>query len=75
MKKLKKMRENDEIKNLLASKFDREIIIQLLNLDRLDLDEILRNCNYSDTFIKESNDLQILEAISGCYEEYRVLKL
>jgi hypothetical protein len=41
----------------------------------LDLDEILRNCNYSDTFIKESNDLQILEAISGCYEEYRVLQM
>ena len=69
------MRENDELKNLLASKFDREIITQLLNLDRLDLDEILRNCNYSDTFIKQSNDLQILEAISGCYEEYRVLQM
>lgn len=75
MQKLKKMRENDELKNLLASKFDREIITQLLNLKRLDLDEILRNCNYSDVFIKESNDLQILEAISGCYEEYRVLQL
>jgi hypothetical protein len=65
----------DFLHNLLASKFDREIITQLLNLDRLDLDEILRNCNYSDTFIKESNDLQILEAISGCYEEYRVLQM
>ena len=75
MQKLKKMRESDEIKNLLASKFDREIITQLLNLERLDLDDILRNCNYSDPFIKESNDLQIIEAISGCYEEYRVLKL
>jgi hypothetical protein len=75
MQKLKKMRENDELKNLLASKFDREIITQLLNLNRLDLDEILRNCNYSDTFIKDSNDLQILEAISGCYEEYRVLQM
>ena len=75
MQKLKKMRESDELKNLLASKFDREIITQLLNLDRLDIDEILRNCNYSDAFIKESNDLQILEAISGCYEEYRVLQL
>ncbi len=75
MQKLKKMRESDELKNLLASKFDREIITQLLNLDRLDLDEILRNCNYSDAFIKESNDLQILEAISGCYEEYRVLQM
>lgn len=75
MQKLKKMRGSDELKNLLASKFDREIITQLLNLDRLDLDEILRNCNYSNAFIKESNDLQILEAISGCYEEYRVLQL
>ena len=74
MQKLKKMRENDGLKDLLASKFDREIITQLLNIDRIDLDEILRNCNYSDTFIKESNDLQILEAISGCYEEYRVLQ-
>ncbi len=75
MKKLKKMRGNDELKNFLALKFDREIITQLLNLDRVDLDEILRNCNYSDAFVKESNDLQILEAISGCYEEYRILKL
>lgn len=75
MQKLKKMRDNDELKNLLATKFDREIIIQLLNIDRLDLDEILRNCNYSDTFLKESNDLQILEAISSCYQEYRVLQM
>ena len=75
MQKLKKMRESYELKNLLAIKFDREILTELLNLKRIDLDEILRNCNYSDTFIKESNDLQILEAVSGCYEEYKILKL
>ena len=75
MRKLKKMRENDALKNLLASKFDREILTQLINIERIDLDEILRSCNYSDVLIKESNDLQILEAISGCYEEYRVLQL
>ena len=75
MKKLKKMRENGCLKNLLALKFDREILVQILKLDRLDLDEILRNCSYSDAFIKESNDLQILEAISGCYEEYRILQM
>ena len=74
MQKLKKMRESYELKNLLAIKFDREILTELLNLKRIDLDEILRNCNYSDTFIKESNDLQILEAVSGCYEEYNILK-
>ena len=75
MQKLKKMRESYELKNLLAIKFDREILVELLKLERIDLDEILRNCNYSDTFIKESNDLQILEAISVCYEEYKILKL
>ena len=69
------MREDDEIKNLLASKFDRQVLMQLLQIERLDIDEILRNCNYSGTFIKEANDLQILEAISKCYEEYRVLQL
>ena len=75
MKKLKKMREDDEIKNLLATKFDREVLVQLIGVNRVNLDEILRNCNYSNAFIGEANDLQILEAISGCYEEFKILQL
>lgn len=75
MRKLKRMREDDEIKNLLISKFDRQVLIQLLGIKRVDIDEILRNCNYSDAFMNEANDLQVLEAISKCYEEYRVLQL
>lgn len=75
MRKLKKMREDDAIKNLLGTKFDREVLVQLLGIDRVNLEEILRNCNYSNAFIKEANDLQILEAISGCYEEYKILQL
>lgn len=75
MRKLKKMRKDDEIKNLLASKFDRQVLMQLLGISRLEIDDVLRNCSYSDAFMKEANDLQILEAISKCYEEYRILKL
>ena len=45
----------------------------VLQLERVDIDEILNNCNYSESFIKTANDLQILDAISECYEEYRVL--
>lgn len=75
MRKLKKMREDDQIKSLLGTKFDREVLVQLLGIDRVNLDEILRNCNYSNTFIQQANDLQILEAISGCYEEYKILQL
>jgi len=73
MKKLRKMKENDAIRNLLASKFDRETLMAVLQLERLDIDEILNNCTYSSDFIKAASDLQILDAISECYEEYRVL--
>jgi hypothetical protein len=58
---------------LLAVKYDRETLEEVLQLDQVDLEEILRNCNFSEGFIKSANDLQILEAISGCYEEYKVL--
>jgi hypothetical protein len=73
MKKLRKMKENDAIRNLLASKFDRETLMAVLQLERLDIDEILNNCSYSSDFITAASDLQILDAISECYEEYRVL--
>lgn len=74
MDKLRLMREDKEIKNLLATKFDREVLVQLLGVDKIDIDEILRNCNFSDTFIEQANDLQIMEAISECYDEYKLLQ-
>ncbi len=75
MKKIEKMKKDKEIKNLLASKFNRVIIGQLLDVNLVEIEEILINCNYSNAFIKNANDLQILEAISECYNEYRVLNL
>ncbi|SFS53092.1 CarboxypepD_reg-like domain-containing protein [Zhouia amylolytica] len=73
MRKLRKMQENDEIRSLLSSKFDRETLAALLQVNTNEIDDILRYCNYSDDFIKSANDLQILDAISACYEEYKVL--
>ena len=73
MRKLRKMKEDDEIRNLLQSKFDRETLMAVLQLERDDINEILNHCSYSIDFIKTANDLQILDAISECYEEYRVL--
>lgn len=73
MRKLKKMKQDDEIRTLLANRFDREMLTALLQVDRADLDEIIRQCNYSKSFIQTANDLQILDAISECYEEYKVL--
>ncbi|WP_250434516.1 carboxypeptidase-like regulatory domain-containing protein [Hanstruepera flava] len=73
MRKLKQMKQDDEIRNLLASRYDREMLMVLLQVDKVDLDEIVRQCNYSADFINSANDLQLLDAISECYEEYKVL--
>lgn len=73
MRKLQKMKESDEIQRLLEDKFDRETLAVLLEVTKDDIAEILKNCNYSKTFIKTANDLQILDAISDCYENYRAI--
>lgn len=74
LKKLKEMKKDDTVRNLLESKFDREMIAVLLGVDKNEIAEILQRCNYSESFIQTANDLQIMDAISGCYEEYKVLK-
>lgn len=73
MRKLRQIKEDDRIRDLLASKFDRETLMELLQLDKMDIQDILNNCNYSNSFITTANDLQILDAISSCYEEFKVL--
>jgi len=74
LKKLKEMKKDDTVRNLLESKFDRETIAVLLGVDKKEIAEILERCNYSESFIQTANDLQIMDAISGCYEEYKILK-
>ena len=73
MRKLRLIKGDDEIRDLLASKFDRETLTELLQLEKVDIEDILSNCNFSKSFITTANDLQILDAISSCYEEFKVL--
>ena len=73
LRKLRKMKKDNRIRNLLSNRFDREMLLALLQLNRVDLDLLISECNYSDDFITKANDLQILDAISECYEEYKVL--
>lgn len=74
LRKLKQMKKDNTVKALLETKFDRETIAILLGIDKKDIPEILQHCNYSEAFIQTANDLQILDAISQCYEQYKVLK-
>lgn len=74
MKKLRDIRKDNTIRELLQTKFDRETLAVLLNVDVKEIAEILERCNYSESFIQTANDLQIMDAINECYEEHKVLK-
>ena len=74
IKKLREVRKDNTIRDLLQTKFDRETLAILLNVDKKDIADILERCNYSESFIKTANDLQIMDAINECYEQYKVLK-
>ena len=74
LKRLKEMKKDDTVRNLLETKYDRETVAALLGVDKKEIAEILERCNYSESFVRTANDLQILDAISGCYEEYKILK-
>jgi hypothetical protein len=67
------MKRDDQIRNILSNRFDREMLMVLLQLEKVDLELLISECNYSDEFIRKANDLQLLDAISECYEEYKVL--
>ncbi|MFD2603748.1 carboxypeptidase-like regulatory domain-containing protein [Flavobacterium suzhouense] len=73
MRRLKEMKKDDTVRNALAEKYDRETLAALLGVSKDDIADILERCNYSEEFIKSANDLQIMDAISGCYEEYKAL--
>ena len=74
LKKLKEMKKDDTVRTLLESKYDRETVAVLLGISKDEIPEIMHRCNYSDSFIQTANDLQIMDAISACYEQYKVLK-
>lgn len=74
LKKLKKMKEENALMDLLHSKFDREMISEITGIKKEDIYEILNYCNYSEQFLKQANDIQILEALTQCYEEYNLTK-
>lgn len=70
LRRLKKIQKADKVKQILAAKFDREILSRLLKIDKKDVYLVLEMCDYPEKFIKEANDLQILEAILNCYSKY-----
>ena len=68
------MRDEDEIRKMLDSNTNRDLMLEYLELTRVELDDLLNECNYSEYFAKTASDIQVIEAILECYENYRAIK-
>jgi hypothetical protein len=74
LKKLQKIKKEDNLRKIMAGKFDREVMMEYLEMDRNDLMKLISDCNYSEYFVKNASDLQMIEAVLDCYEIYKALK-
>jgi hypothetical protein len=74
LKKLQKLKTEDDLRELLEEKANREVLMEYLEMDKEQLNSLLDYCNYSDYFIRNATDLQIIEAVLECYENFKALK-
>lgn len=74
LRDLKKLKEKDATREILTNRFDREIILDYLQMDLSELTETLSKCDYSPYFIQKATDLQLIEAVLECYENHKAIK-
>jgi hypothetical protein len=74
LNKLKKLRNDDDLRAMMEAKFNRELMMEYLDMDAQELNDLLNECNYSDYFIRTASDLQLIEAVLLCYENYKAIK-
>jgi len=74
LKKIKKLRDDDALRKMLEDKFNRELMMEYLNMNSVELNDLLNECNYSDYFIQKASDLQLIEAVLLCYENYKAIQ-
>ena len=74
LKRLKKLKEGDQMRNMMEQKYSREVIMNYLDMSRKELNDLLTECNYSTRFIEKASDLQIVEAFLQCYDNHKAIK-
>jgi hypothetical protein len=72
LKKLDQLRKDDKLREIMEQKFNREVMLQYLDMSRSELNQMLKDCNYSRRFIKKASDLQIVDAVLNCYENQKI---
>ena len=73
LRRLKQLRSEDQIRDILEEKANREVLMEYLKIDQDQLNSLLNYCHYSEYFIKNASDLQVIEAVLDCYENYKAV--
>ena len=60
------IKKRDSLKTILNERFDREILLEFLKINKKKLNEYLKDCNYSEYFSKKASDYQVYEALLEC---------
>ncbi len=74
LKKLKKLKDADQLRDIMEEKFSREVLLTYMDMSRKDLNDLLKECSRSDRFIRKASDLQVIEAVLQCYDNYRAVQ-
>ncbi len=74
LKKLKKLKDADKLRDIMEEKFSREVLLTYMDMSRKDLNDLLKECSRSDRFIRKASDLQVIEAVLQCYDNYRAVQ-
>lgn len=73
-KKIKQLKEETELIELMKTKYDRETVSALLNISKEDIVKVLQSCNHTDRFIYTASDYQVFNALNECLEVHNISK-
>lgn len=73
-RKLKKLKQADKNRKMLAKKYNRTLIMEYLGMTADELEDLLERCDFSTYFIKTASDLQVVDAVLSCHEKYKAVK-
>lgn len=69
--KLAVLLAEDEETRYLDSVYKRPVVLHFLELDEKDIEELVKFCNFSKSYVAKSTDYELLLALERCYEAYK----
>ncbi|MDD4820644.1 MAG: carboxypeptidase-like regulatory domain-containing protein [Flavobacteriales bacterium] len=68
-KKLKKMKDENEVSKMLADRYDRDFLKKMLNLSQEEIDQLLIYCRQDPKWALKASDLDLINALLKCKED------